>query len=419
MNNKTILLTAFFSCHITCMQAQQSIKSYVHDSMVQIKDISPYNEDYSELQTIGDAIGEAKIVMLGEQDHGDAPTFLAKSKIIKYLHEEKGFNVLAFESDFFALNAGWDSLNKTDTAIQTFIRLNIFPLWTACDACQQLLFDYLPATHSSENPLQLSGFDSQIFLWYSYDSLRILLDSVFRLYELPITKTPEYTGIVLPLIDSTAAWLSPYVDSNQYNTAHQFFTQIKLELMEKVVENDFWLLVMDNLIAANLEFECIGIDDSKGYVIRDAQMARNIAWLSRVKYPNEKIIIWAHNFHISKQVDDSNEEFYGGTSMGGFMSQDTALIAQTYVMGFTSYEGSTARIQGRMKSVAEPKRNSFESWVNENYYYGFLDFTPYSGNHQQEFRMKGELHRHSKEAWMTKYDGYFYIRTMYPCINVR
>jgi erythromycin esterase len=232
--------------------------------MVQIKDISPYNEDYSELQAIGDAIGDAKIVMLGEQDHGDAPTFLAKSKIIKYLHEEKGFNVLAFESDFFALNAGWDSLNKTDTAIHTFIRRNIFPLWTACDACQHLLFDYLPATHSSENPLQLSGFDSQIFLWYSYDSLRILLDSVFRLYDLPITKTPEYTGIVLPLIDSTAAWLSPYIDSNQYNTAHQFFSRIKLELMEKVVENDFWLLVIDNLIAANLEFECIGIDAPKG-----------------------------------------------------------------------------------------------------------------------------------------------------------
>ena len=99
------------------------------------------------------------------------------------------------------------------------------------------------------------------------------------------------------------------------------------------------------------------------------------------------------------------------------MAADPTLIAQTYVLGFTSYEGSAARINGRMRAVSH-KRNSFESWVDDSYFYGFLDFKNYSGDHARKFWMKGTTHKHSKESWMQKFDGYFYIRTMYPCIDI-
>src|ERR1700761_1302410 len=104
--------------------AQKLIKDYVEKNAIPIYTIEPDSTNYSDLEPIGNAIGDAKIVMLGEQDHGDAPTFLAKTRLIKYLHEKKGFNVLAFESDFFGLNEGWDRLDKKPDNLGAFLRKN-------------------------------------------------------------------------------------------------------------------------------------------------------------------------------------------------------------------------------------------------------------------------------------------------------
>ena len=178
----------------------QDIEAYVKQNTVSIKSISPDSSDYADLETFGNAIGDARIVMLGEQDHGDAPAFLAKTRLIRYLHEKKGFNVLAFEADFFGLNQGWDEANKD--RLQFFLQGNIFPLWTLCDACHFLFKQYIPQTHTTGSPIQVTGFDNQMVLQFANSFLTKKLDSVLRSHNLPITRDPEYAAKFLPLVDS-------------------------------------------------------------------------------------------------------------------------------------------------------------------------------------------------------------------------
>jgi len=66
--------------------AQRLIKDYVIKNAVTLKSISPDSTDYTDLEAIGKAIGDAKIVMLGEQDHGDAATFSAKTSPVQVSH---------------------------------------------------------------------------------------------------------------------------------------------------------------------------------------------------------------------------------------------------------------------------------------------------------------------------------------------
>lgn len=62
---------------------------------------------WNDLHVLGDMVGEARIVALGEPTHGTREAFQMKHRILEYLVEEKGFSIFSIEASFpesFALN---------------------------------------------------------------------------------------------------------------------------------------------------------------------------------------------------------------------------------------------------------------------------------------------------------------------------
>ena len=100
------LLALILICSVAVQNFAQSsgqnqIRNYIESNIVPIVSIFPDSTNYSDLLPIGAAIGNSKVVMLGEQDHGDAATFLAKTRLIKYLHEKKGLRFSHLKVIFF------------------------------------------------------------------------------------------------------------------------------------------------------------------------------------------------------------------------------------------------------------------------------------------------------------------------------
>ncbi len=62
-------------------------------------------EDFSDLEPLRAIIGEARVVGLGEQSHGDGATFKAKCRLVRFLHQRMDFDVLAWESGLFDCRA--------------------------------------------------------------------------------------------------------------------------------------------------------------------------------------------------------------------------------------------------------------------------------------------------------------------------
>lgn len=407
-------LYLIISVHLSSLSfSQGSIKTFIKQNQIGISTISPDSTNFDDLEAIGNAIGNSTIVMLGEQDHGDAPTFLAKSRIIKYLHEKKGFNVLAFESDFFAFNEGWNNLPKERLLIDTFISKNMSPIWTECKTCQNLLYNYIPNTYTKSNPLILTGFDSEVFFSYSSKYLYHKLDSLLQNIKAPITQLPNYSTEIFKDIEN---WYNYYTDTAKLNNINYNLSQIMKQLNARLGDNNFWSILCENLLQNNLKFNYAIEDKIKATQVRDSLMAINLKWLTDIKFVNEKIIVWAANSHIQKFSGNFTLNFLNTVnSMGSIYTRDSIKEKKSYILGFTSFQGTAGRIGAEKYKINKPKANSFENWINKSFNYAFVNFRNYNNKKNELFYMSGFGHNNYEGIWNKAYDGIFFIKEMYPC----
>jgi len=408
----------FCYCLLSLKLFSQDIKKYVVENTWPVTSIDTSSNEYNDLEAIGSAIGDARVVMLGEQDHGDAPAFLAKARLIRYLHEKKGFNVLAFESDFYGLTTGWDELSKQPDLIREFLKRNIFSYWTRSDACHHLFETYIPNSFETKIPLQVTGFDSQLYLEYSFEKLKNGLNLYLTGNNLTSKFTDENYKTFLNAVQGLTAYnMQPDVYKNiNRKVLKEGLDLIKTEQLEKK-DSSYWSLIIDNMISF--------INNSN--TNRDKAMADNLKYLVNKKYKDEKIIVWSANSHIIKYTDQlkstvKNFDQVIWKNMGTNFINDPAVTAKTYILGFTSYDGTAGRLWSNSFSVEKPNKNGLENWISKEVPYAFVDFTLYNqkfGNPEKAFLMKAPSHftimsKFAKVPWNLVYDGVFFVRNMYP-----
>lgn len=422
MKKQQLIIVPVLLCLLQFAHAQQGIKQFVEEHAQRVISVDPDSVNYADLEAVGTAIGNARVVMLGEQDHGDAPAFLAKTRLIKYLHEQKGFDVLAWESNFF-MNYYWEQVKKEPGNIDSFFKQFIFPIWTYCDACVPL-FKYIPATLQTAHPLEITGFDNQM----NSVTLFPALDSALKRLQVPITAQANYSTEIYPLISK---WYNHTKDSVMIGKCINYIKEIKQQIGDRKENNGFWPLVIDNLLSFIEQMRTYKLKTEywRHMNVRDSQMAVNLKWLSEVKYAGKKIIVWAHNYHVSKHGGHYPQTFLNAaTTMGTCYTNDATMRDQTYVLGFTSYQGTEGRLSTEPVKIPPVKKNSLENWMNKDYSYAFLNFHDYNklnSKKQESFYMSGSVigggadHRNEMAEWTNVYDGVFYIRDMYPCKAIK
>ena len=414
-----ILLVAGFFILIPDTRGQ--IMEYVRNNAVPLKSVDLNDTAFDDLLPVARAIGNKRIVMLGELFHGDATTFEAKARLIKFLHQKMGFNVLAFEGDFFALNHGWQRFKNGEIKIDTFLQSSIFPVWTCCKQCSAV-FNYIMDSAEGDHPLTITGFDNQIMSGYTTRNLQKYVSGILNTSKIGFSKNAAYSRY-LSLLDSPAiargAKCIPLFDS-LINYTSTILTQTdsilpKDEFPAKVFEN---LLVFYKQARYYWDTQK---QDSGYSPFRDYQMAENLKWLATRKYPGEKILVWAHNAHIFKNSDVTfNKKTGQGYSMGYYFTRDKILMDQTYIIGFTEYSGFGKFInQKNAVKVTRPNSHGLEQWLNDRGYpFAFIDFSGFSVTHpenRETFYMKREIFAEEKSFWHRFYDGIFFIQKMEPC----
>src|SRR5262245_46479988 len=102
--------------------------SWLKKHAVPLRSIDPAAEALRDLEGLKKAIGDARILQLGEQTHGDGATFHAKTRLIKFLHQQCGFDVLAFESGLYDCRKAWELLRTGTMSPKQAVSHGVFAI---------------------------------------------------------------------------------------------------------------------------------------------------------------------------------------------------------------------------------------------------------------------------------------------------
>ncbi len=396
------------------------------DKAIPIRSIDPKDEDFSDLQFLKKIIDRdsVRIIMLGEQTHGDGSTFLAKSRLIKYLHKEAGFDVLAWESGMFDCNHLWDEIKKNGRYAES-INKAVFPMWVNSHECNELV-NYLQSTLNTSSPLELSGFDSQLT---GYESCQLLIDGLYKNNLDFLTQAEKNLFVKIVCLDEE-------IKSGKDRTYNNILLDKVVFNLDSLAKRDskfeFWKLVIEgvklnyNGYLAMKYSQGVDYNDSELINARDKQMAKNLLWLAENKFKGRKIIVWAASFHNSRRLnellsksDDSsyiNNLYKKTVTMGDVVYNE--LGKKMYSVVFTSYKGGYRSINNSdYTDLEKSTAGSLEYILNKTGYdNSFIDLRDpgIPGWLKQSFTIRPLGYREMEGNWSNNTDGIFFINEMKP-----
>lgn len=228
------------------------------------------------------AIGDARIVMLGEPWHGDGGAIRFRAQLVKYLHEQMNFDVLAFEADFYSLHEGWKQA-KANGKVEQMAAENVYSFWSQTRSAASL-WQYVGEQLRGNKPLIVAGVDTKMVGRLSREQLPGELRK--RLLQLP-NVSPGDADRAAKTFDALVnpAQSAPSVTKEEFALLLRLVGELERYLAQQPQEV-FWAQLAQS-IRRNLAGEN-----------RDPGMAANLIWLATRLYPDKKIIVWAHNNHI-------------------------------------------------------------------------------------------------------------------------
>ncbi|WP_349407430.1 erythromycin esterase family protein [Pseudalkalibacillus sp. SCS-8] len=336
------------------------------------------SSDFSDLQFLKEVLEDKQVVFLGESSHGVSEYQALKARLIKFLHKEMGFNVLAFESGLAETTSSFHLMEGMTS--EEMMKESIFGVWHSEESSS--LFSYIQQKSKTDRPLTLTGFDIQFqnsniyqqyfqttyqFLDNAEENIASLEKRFKRLWD--ETSQEELTTLAQDyesLLNTIEQ--HPHPDS-KIQMLHERILEYRIIAIEKfyTVQN-------------SPEFKTSDEKTSLLYNIRDDWSAKNLEWLIEEYFPEEKIIVYAHNGHIEKSRSNAfqwNKNLQGSRfdfiSMGERMA--TSLGDRAYYIGLYMNEGKAA-FNDRKEYVIAPRPKGSMEWIvsSSNHDISFIDF---------------------------------------------
>jgi erythromycin esterase len=414
--------------------ASSSRLEWISRNAIPIRSIDPTspNDNFDDLEPLLDVIGNSRIVVLGEQSHGDGATFLAKGRIIKFLHQRLGFDVLAWEAGLFNCSDMNDALREPDLPLEEVMKRGLFPIW-AKSVQVRPVFEYARAVAGTSKPLELTGFDHQ-FSGTAGSALRwrdaiisyvdkadaailpepvrkSLVNDAHKVFGGNEAKPPEIRAVAekwkaLPgALDKGRAKLV-----SAHGSRHA-------ELMRRTADDA--LVSLEGLARFR---EAAGAFRPSDNNMRDQRMAENLIWLANDRYKGRRLIVWAAAFHALHDPSAIRLEPGAGFSYQGVLTMGQiarrSFGRQMYTIGFIAAEGRAGNeATGQRLELGSPRGGSLEDLcLRSGARFLLVDFRslPFAHWLREEISASPLGYSPIVTDWPRQFDALLFTRTMFP-----
>jgi len=358
-----------------------------------------------DLDHFAQSLGNARIVGLGEQTHGAGSVFRLKTQLIKYLHENHDFDVFILESGLFDLQQIWKEA-QAEQRIKDIAPDNIFYMY-AKTAEVTPLFDYINKEIKGDDPLILVGFDSQHTGGYSNKSLVESLTQAVNQSSGNINQFDQwqvFSDQIQQVLDVNSIRFNNEVESLFFKQLHDLQKIFLIDSTLNVGESGFWYRISKGLEAqAKRQWK---IADN-----RSQEMGENIKYWAE-QYPDKKIIVWAHTWHLTRD---------GGYQINAGQVVTEAFGEQYFMVHFTGAAGEYLDfVTMKNKMIKTDHNNMVETLLNNNTTenVSFLNLKSLENNddissQQSTLLFSNDYHQTlPAQQWSTFFDGLFYIRNI-------
>lgn len=305
---------------MTAINSERAFVDWARKNAIPLKTVEARN-GFTDMSGIGDIVGDARIVALGEATHGTREFFQLKHRIIEYLATQKGFAVFSIEANMpeaYRLN---DFVLRGEGDPKKLLEGMYFWTWNTQEVLDLVLW-MREFNRSGKGHIEFTGFDMQ--------NPAVAMDIVKRFVE---RQEPGYASEVARVYDNVSRSIRTSgsgavvgkgkvaadcaeIVKHLENHRTMFAEHSDLDDVE-------WVIQMARIVHQSMQM-------ATGEKSRDESMADNVKWIAD-RSSGAKLVLWAHNGHITY-------EGYSYGSMGSYLKK--IFGSQIVNFGFKFNEGS-------------------------------------------------------------------------------
>jgi erythromycin esterase len=307
--------------------------TWLKNKSIPIKTVQ-YGSGFEDMEPLKEKFRDARIIGLGENTHGSSEVFKMKHRLVEFLATEMGFAIFSIEANMpeaYKLN---DYVLSGTGDPKTLLKGMYFWTWNTQEVLDMV--EWMREFNvRGKGKIQFTGFDMQMIAGaldnlydYAKKHDRILMTNIDTIS----VRVDNLKSKGARIFESTAEIVSIKQKCTEVLT---YLTENKSSIIHILNEKGYKWLVQN----ASIMVQSSDVRNLTGSSFRDECMAKNIDWIIE-NNPDAKIVLWAHNYHISKQKG----------SMGYYLSKKYG--NKYFNVGFLSNSGTYTGVNsGRVVST--------------------------------------------------------------------